>query len=369
MSFNRRSLLATGAAAGAFSLLGRGPSFAATPGPNVPANLIAAAKKEGQINVIALPRDWANWGVSMDRFQELYGLKLDNANPDGSSAEELQAIRSLKGQKRAPDVVDVGPAFAISGAKEGLYAPYKVATWKEIPNDVKHPDGLWYGDYYGVASFAVNKSVVKTTPMTWADLKKPEYKGMIALNGNPLSAGAAIGAVYAAAIANGGSFDNINPGIEFFGELARLGNLNPAVATPATLVAGQTPIVINWDYLSLGYKQANADKANIEVLVPKEARPFGNYYCQAISKFAPNPNAAKLWMEYVYSDEGQLAFLGGFAHPIRFDALVAAGKVPEAVMKTLPPAEGYKGVKFPTPDQAAKAKKDLTDNWPKVVKI
>jgi putative spermidine/putrescine transport system substrate-binding protein len=124
MSFNRRSLLATGAAAGAFSLLGRGPSFAATPGPNVPANLIAAAKKEGQINVIALPRDWANWGVSMDRFQELYGLKLDNANPDGSSAEELQAIRSLKGQKRAPDVVDVGPAFAISGAKEGLYAPY-----------------------------------------------------------------------------------------------------------------------------------------------------------------------------------------------------------------------------------------------------
>ncbi|MCW3474345.1 ABC transporter substrate-binding protein [Limobrevibacterium gyesilva] len=367
MTFDRRFILKSGLAVASTSLFGTGRAFAA--GPNVPAALAAAAKKEGQINVIALPRDWANWGVTMDRFQALYGVKLDSANPDGSSAEELQAIRSLKNQQRAPDVVDVGPAFAISGTKEKLYAPYKVATWNEIPDDVKHKDGFWYGDYYGVTSFAVNKSVVKNVPQTWADLKKPEYKGMIALNGNPLAAGAAIGAVYAAALANGGSFDNINPGIEFFGELAKLGNLNPAAATPASLVAGQTPIALNWDYLSLGYKKANEGKVDIDVLVPRDAPPFGNYYCMAISAYAPHPNTAKLWMEYVYSDEGQLAFLGGFAHPIRFNSLVAAGKVPDAVLKTLPPAEAYKNIKFATPDQADKAKKALTDNWPRVVKI
>jgi putative spermidine/putrescine transport system substrate-binding protein len=176
--------------------------------------------------------------------------------------------------------------------------------------------------------------------------------------------------VFAAALANGGSFDNIEPGIDFFGELAKLGNLNPAAATgPAPLVAGQTPIVINWDYLSLGYKKANADKVEIEVLVPKEAPPFGNYYCQAISAYAPHPNTAKLWMEYVYSDEGQLNFLGGFAHPIRFNSLVAAGKVPPELLAQLPPADAYKGIKFANPEQTDKAKKAIVDNWPRVVKI
>ena len=372
MSFDRRLLLKSGFAAASASLLGSGlqrSALAATPGPNVPAALAAAAKKEGQLNVITLPRDWANWGVTMDRFQELYGVKLDDANPDGSSAEELQAIRSLKSQKRAPDVVDVGPAFAVSGFKEKLYAPYKVATWADIPADVKEVGGHYYGDYFGVSCFAANKSVVKTMPMTWADLKKPEYKGMIALNGSPLSAGAAIGAVFAAALANGGSFDNVLPGVEFFGELAKLGNFSPSKAGAASLVAGQTPITIDWDYLSLGYRQANASKVEIEVVVPKEAKAYGNYYCQAISAYAPHPNTAKLWMEYVYSDEGQLAFLGGFAHPIRFEAMVAAGKIPEAVLKTLPPAEAYKGIKFATLDQQEKAKKVIADAWPRLVQI
>ncbi|HEX3350022.1 MAG TPA: extracellular solute-binding protein [Acetobacteraceae bacterium] len=342
---------------------------AGKPGPDVPATLVAAAKKEGQINVITLPRDWANWGTTMDRFQELYGVKLDDANPDGSSAEELQAIRSLKSQSRAPDVVDVGPSFALAGVKEKLFAPYKVKYWNEIPSDVKDASGFWYGDYFGVECFAVNTDVAKTVPQTWADLKKPEYKGMIAMNGNPLGAGAAFGAVFAAALANGGSYDNIEPGINFFGELAKLGNLNPAVATPASLIAGQTPIVINWDYLSLGYKKQAQGKAKIEVLVPREAPPFGNFYCQAISAYAPHPGTAKLWMEYVYSDEGQLNFLGGYAHPIRFNALVAAGKVPQEMLASLPPADAYKNVKFATQEQSAKAQAALKDLWPRVVKI
>jgi putative spermidine/putrescine transport system substrate-binding protein len=371
MKFNRRSVLKAGfGMAGAGFANGYGLRGAlAADGPPMPAGLIEEAKKEGLINVITLPRDWANWGVTMDRFQKLYGVKLEDANPDGSSAEELQAIRSLKSQSRAPDVVDVGPSFAQIGTKEKLFAPYKVAAWNEIPDDVKHPDGLWYADYFGVESFAVNTGVAKTAPQTWADLKKPEYKGMIAMNGNPLGAGAAFGAVFAAALANGGSYDDIGPGVEFFGELAKLGNLNPAVASPASLIAGQTPVVINWDYLSLGYQKQADGKAEIQVLVPKEAPPYGNFYCQAISAYAPHPNTAKLWMEYVYSDEGQLAFLGGFAHPIRFNALVAAGKAPEALLKSLPPAEAYKNVKFATQEQAAKAQKTLADMWPRVVKI
>ncbi len=370
MAFDRRRLLQAGlgvAGAGLTGLGGLRQALAAEAG--MPPALVAAAKKEGQINVIALPRDWANWGATMDAYQKLFGMKLDSANPDGSSAEELQAIRSLKSQARAPDVVDVGPAFALTGAAQKLFQPYKVPSWADIPAAVKDPSGLWYGDYFGVEAFAVNTGVAKTVPQSWADLKKPEYKGMIALNGNPLGAAAAFGAVFAAALANGGSYDNIAPGVEFFGELAKLGNLNPAAASPASLIAGQTPIVINWDYLSLGYRKQAAGKANIEVLVPKEATPYGNFYCMAISAYAPHPEAAKLWMDYVYSDAGQLAFLGGFAHPIRFNAMVAAGKIPEAVLKTLPPADAYKDVKFATQAQAAKAQKVVTDMWPRVVKI
>lgn len=364
-TFSRRNALKLTAAAG---LVGAGFGGRQALAGSMPA-LEAAAKAEGALNVITLPRDWANYGLLMDNFEKLYGVKIDDANPDGSSAEELQAIRSLKSQSRAPDVVDVGPAFALTGTAEKLFQPYKVATWNEIPAEVKNADGMWYGDYFGVVSFGANMSVVKNMPRTWADLLKPEYKGMVALNGNPLGAGAAFGAVFAAALGNGGSYDNIAPGIEFFGKLNAAGNYNPVKGTTASLTSGQTPILINWDYLNLAIKDGAKGKVDIQVVLPEQAPPFGNYYCQAISAFAPHPNNAKLWMEYLYSDEGQLAFLGGFAHPIRFNAMVAAGKIPADVLKNLPSADAYKAVKFATDAQSSAAKKALADMWPKVVKL
>lgn len=331
--------------------------------------LAAAAKSEGALNVITLPRDWANYGYLMDTFQKTHGITIDDANPDGTSAEELQAIRSLKHQSRAPDAVDIGPSFAISGTAEKLFQPYKVATWDSIPAELKDADGMWYGDYFGVSSFGVNTGVVKNPPKTWADLLKPEYKGMVAIGGSPLKAGEAFGSVFAAALANGGSFDNIAPGIEFFGKLNAAGNFNPVKADTGTLVTGQTPIVVKWDYLNLAIRDGAAGKANILVTLPEEAPPFGNYYCQAISAFAPHPNAAKLWMEYLYSDEGQLGFLVGYAHPIRFNALVAAGKVPAEMLAKLPSPDAYKAVKFASQAQTDAAKKTLADMWPKAVKF
>jgi putative spermidine/putrescine transport system substrate-binding protein len=226
-----------------------------------------------------------------------------------------------------------------------------------------------YGDYFGVTSFAVNTGVVKNVPMTWADLLKPEYKGMVAIGGSPLKAGEAFGSVYAAALASGGSFDNIAPGIEFFGKLNEMGNFNPVKADTGTVVTGQTPIAIKWDYLNLAIRDGAAGKADIKVLLPEGAPPFGNFYAQAISAFAPHPNAAKLWMEYLYSDEGQLGFLAGYAHPIRFNALLAAGKVPAELLAKLPSPAAYKAVTFASQEQSNAAKKVLADMWPKVVKL
>lgn len=366
----RREWLKLSAAAGvgAAGIGGLGRSAVAAAADFPPA-LVAAAKKEGRLNIIAVPRDWANYGTIIDGYTKEFGIHIVDSNPYGSSGAELQAIRSLKSQARAPDTVDVGPSFALTGTKEKLFQPYKVATWDEIPDEMKDPDGHWYGDYYGVISFGVNRNVSKHVPETWADLKKPEYKGMVALNGNPLSAASAFNAVIAAALANGGSVDDIEPGIEFFAELAKIGNYIPVTALPATLIGGQTPVAIDWDYLNLADKKNGAGKAEITVVVAEGAPPCGSYYCQAISAYAPHPNAAKLWEEYLYSDTGQLAFLAGFAHPVRFNALVKAGKVPEALMKDLPPAAAYQKAQFPTQAQAKKATDTLTKLWARKVKV
>ena len=331
--------------------------------------LIAAAKKDGGLNTIALPPDWANYRKMISEFERLYGIRIHNASPDASSAQELQAVRSLKGQSRGPDVVDVGPSFALIGAAEGLFQPYKVSTWSSIPDNMKDAGGLWYGDYFGVETFGVNRSVVKNAPRSWNDLLKSEYKGMVTLNGSPLGAGAAFGAVFAASLANGGSLDDIGPGIEFFAKLAKAGNFNPSSATSASLVSGQTPIVVNWDYLNLAQANKNKGMVQIDTVIAEGAAPYGGYYCQAISKYAPNLKAAQLWQEFVYSDAGQLIYLEGYAHPARFSDMVSRGVVPEKMLKELPPAAPYKQVQFPNKAQTEKAQNLLKSEWTKMVKV
>ncbi|WP_045683581.1 ABC transporter substrate-binding protein [Martelella endophytica] len=356
--FGRRHFLTLSAAAIAFATALPGISAAA----DFDQALVDAAKGEGTLNSIALPPDWANYGKMISTFEEKFGLKVNNQSPNASSAQELQAIRSTKGQSRAVDVVDVGSSFALAGTKEGLFEPYKVSTWDSIPAEMKDADGNWYGDYFGVISFVVNTNIVKNVPQSWSDLLKPEYKGQIALNGSPMGAAAAFSGVWAASLANGGSLDDIEPGIKFFAELSKSGNFIPVDATPATLQSGQTPIVIDWDYLNLGYQKQFASTTPLQVVIPSDG-VFGNYYAQAISAFAANPSAAKLWEEFVYSDEGQLIYLEGFAHPARFNDMVERGVIPEELMNALPPAEPYQQVKFPNSDQSEKAQSTLQANW------
>lgn len=330
------------------------------------AKLIAAAKKEGHLNTIALPRDWANYGEIMDTFHSQYGLAITDANPDGSSAQENQAVVSLKGQSRAPDCVDVSPSFAAKGKQQGLYAPYKVSTWSSITGNMKDAAGYWAGDYWGVQSFLTVKSVVKEAPKDWADLLSPKLKGMVAIDGDPRQAGDAFAAVMAASLANGGSLDNIEPGINFFAKLKKMGNFNPTDAYPANIAKGATPIAIKWDYLNLATRDELKNNPATTVTIPKSG-VYGGYYCQAISASAPNPNAARLWMEYLYSDQGQLLFLKGYTHPARYQDLVARGKVPASLAKRLPPASAYKNVKFASLAQIAAASKLLQEQWgPKV---
>lgn len=327
--------------------------------------LIAAAKDEGRINTIALPPDWANYGEVMQAFQTKYGLRLTNASPNASSAEENEAVKALKGQDRAPDVLDVGPAFAAEGKADGLYAEYKNANWDTIPDNMKDAEGFWVGDYWGVVAFGANEKVVPA-PKAWADLKKPEYKGKVALNGDPRESGSALSGVTAAALANGGSLDDITAGVDFFAELKKMGNFIPVDATPATVASGQTPVTVDWDYLQIAYGAEFEANVTWVVSVPTDG-VFGNFYCQAINAEAPHPFAARLWQEFLYSDEGQLLWLKGFTHPARFQDMSERGVIPQDLLDQLPPAQSYETVQFPTPEQSDKQSAQIAEQWgPKV---
>ena len=323
--------------------------------------LIAAAKAEGNLTTIALPHSWCGYGAVLTGFTTKYGIKINELNPDGSSQQEVDAIKANKANKgpAAPDVIDVGLAFGPQAKTDGLITPYKVATWDSIPATDKDADGAWYGDYYGVLSFEVNTAVVKTVPADWSDLLKPEYKNQVALAGDPTVSNQAISGVWAAGIATGGSLDNAQPGLDFFKKLNDAGNFVPVIGKTATVASGETPIRIAWTYNALGDKDTLAGNPPITVVVPTSGR-FGGMYVQAISAFAPHPNAAKLWEEYLYSDEGQNLWLKGYCNPIRYDDMVKKGTVDKTAQAKLPDTTG---ASLPTLDQITKATDVITKGW------
>jgi putative spermidine/putrescine transport system substrate-binding protein len=330
--------------------------------------LVAAAQAEGSLTTIALPHDWCNYGEAIETFKSKYGIAINELDPNAGSGDEIEAVKANMNNKgpQAPDVLDVGFGFGPQLVDEKLSMPYKVADWETIPADAKHPDGYWVGDYYGVLAFLVNTDVVTNVPQDWADLLKPEYKGQIALAGDPRVSNQAIMAVYAAALANGGSLDDVQPGLDFFAELNASGNLIPVISKGATLAKGETPIVIAWDYNALSWQQQFEGNPATEVVVPQTGI-IGGVYIQAISAYAPQPNAAKLWQEFLYSDEGQLIWLKGFCHPIRYNDLAARNVIPQEMADALPPADLYAKAVFPNLDQLSAAKEAITTQWDSVV--
>jgi putative spermidine/putrescine transport system substrate-binding protein len=320
--------------------------------------LVEAAKAEKELNVIALPPDWANYKEIIDTFSTKYGIKVNSAQPDANSQDEINAANQQKGKSTAPDVFDLGQAIAL--ANTNLFAPYKVATFDDIPAEFKDPDGTWVNDYGGYESVGYDSAKVPEIK-DFNDLLKPEFRGKVALNGDPTTASAAANGVLMAAIANGGSVDDIAPGVEFFVKLKQAGNFVPVDPTPATIESGQTPVVIDWDYLNA----AETKKVPTwKVFVPNNAL-VGGYYFQAINKDGPHPAAARLWQEFLYSDEGQNLFLKGLARPVRADAMEKAGTVDKTALDALPKVEGTPVIA--TDEQSKKNSDYLGANWSKVI--
>jgi len=341
---------------------------------SVPQDLVTACKKEGMLTIIATPPDWANYGEIFADFQLTSGVKINSLDPNAGSADELAAIEANKGNTgpQAPDIVDVGYAYGAQGIASGLYQPYKVSTWDKIPDTVlgipaKDPTGLWIGGYYGVMAIIVNTAVVQNVPTNWADLLKPEYAGQVALSGDPRTSNQAIQAVFAASLANGGSLDDAQPGLDWFNQLNQAGNFVPVIAKPGTITQGATPIAFFWDYNAFGYKDAAAGNPPETVIYPSPT--IASMYVQAISAYAPHPNCAKLWMEVLHSDEGQLAWMKGYAHGVQQADLEARGVIPADVSAKLPASSAFSSAVAPTPDQLTAALTLIKAGWMSTVGV
>jgi len=322
--------------------------------------LVKAAEAEGALNVIAVPPEWANYKGVLEKFKAKYPkIKVDEQGLDFNSQQEIDALNSQAGTDKAPDVLDLAPSIALANTK--LFAPYEVAAWADIPANLKEATGLWFSDYAGFTSIGCDANKV-AAPATVADMLKPEYKGMIALNGNPKSASAGLHGVVMAALANGGSADDISAGVKFFNDLNAAGNLLPVDPTPATIAAGQTPCVIDWEYNNAGLTADLKTKGiDWQVSVPSDAPPVASYYYQTINKEAPHPAAARLWEEFLYTPEAQNEWLKGFARPVLQDKMIADGTIDQAALDGLAKVSGTPVVL--TPAQQTAAGDYVNANW------
>lgn len=331
------------------------PAADATAVPTLDAmsQLIQAARAEGTIISYGLPDSWVNYGGLLQGFTATYGIVHYDTDMDSGTI-----ISTLMAETARPvaDITDLGLGFAKLVEDNNLSQPYQNANWAEIPDYAKDPQGRWSAAFYGVMAFLVNADKVTNVPLTWADLVKPEYAGTVCMK-NPRSSATAQMVVLAAAFANGGDETDVQPGLDYFKLLIDGNVLNGVSPSASNIQKGECPISLQWDFDALNNKSQNPNM-NLQVVIPSDGTVAG-LYIQFVTAGAPHANAAKLLLEYEYSDEGQLAYAQGFVHPIR-----ASVQLPAELLAQFPPAEAYSAVFFPTNyaalDQASIA---IADGW------
>jgi len=342
------------------SSTGAAPSVGASSGPDasaVIADLETKAKAEGALNSYGMPPDWTNFGAIWDKFLPKYNLT--HTDTDMSSAEEIQKFDAEKNNPVA-DQGDIGIQFGPVAVSSGTVQPYKPTGWDKIPDYAKDPDGNWMCWYTGTISFAVNTALVPNVPKSWADLKKPEYKGTIAIS-DPRNAAQGSMTVLAASFANGGSETNIDPGLKYFDDLNKAGNLTSVAPSKANVEKGEAKIAVLWDYNALPMRDDLASKSPavpIEVVIPSDGTTQAPY-CHIINKYSAHPNAAKLFREYILTDEAQILQAQKYARP-----LVKGVEIPADLAAKFPPEAEYGAVK-PIQDwkAAADAIARLATDW------
>ncbi|MDS2173892.1 MULTISPECIES: ABC transporter substrate-binding protein [unclassified Nesterenkonia] len=325
--------------------------------------LIEDAQAEGTFNAMGLYEDWANYGELLEAFSEKYDIEIVNDTSTGSSQDLINAVVNRQGQDNSLDYLDTGMSFAQQAAADELLAGYTPQTIDDIDEDLRSGDGTWINHLGGTIAIGCDTSRVPDCPEDFSDLLDPKYAGQVALPSDPTASEGAFMIVHAAAAANGGSFDDIEPGIEFFAELSEKGNLVPVEANAGTIETGETPIVLNWDYLLQPIADDLAEEADIdlEIHLPSDGQ-VASFYAASLNDDAPHPAVARLFFEFLFSDDGQNILLEGYVTPVRLDAMIEAGTVDQDALDALP-GEGAVDAPQPTLEQREANQAIVDEHW------
>jgi putative spermidine/putrescine transport system substrate-binding protein len=325
------------------------------------AGLAAACKAEGQLNVIALPHYWADYGTMIDKFKSTYGVKVDEADPEGSSQDEIDAANRLKGTNRSPDVFDIGLAVAAKYLGTGTFAPYKVRNWANNLGATAVPSAEYTPNYTGTMTIGYDGSLGTITKLD--DLLKPAFKGKVTINGDPLGSSAGMNSIYMVNAALGGTFDDVSPAVAWFKKLKDVGNFINVNPTEATIASGQTPVVMDNGYIAAGIaKKFAAAGRSWKTFTPASV---GSTYNSAISAWAPHPACARLWMEFSLGETGAAIWAGGGATPTLWTWMLKTKRAPAAGIAVI--GKSKVAAAAATAAQTTAARAYLKTAWPAAV--
>jgi len=321
-------------------------------------HVVAAVSILGSASVFAqnaicynCPPEWADWGSQLRAIKEKTGITVP---PDNKNSG--QTLAQLIAEKASPVAdMDYGVTFGIQAKKDNVTTPYMPTFWSEIPDGLKDADGHWFTIHTGTLGFMVNVDALKGKPVpkSWADLLKPEYRGLIGYL-DPSSA--FVGYVGAVAINNarGGSLDNFTPAIDYFKALKKNDPIVPKQTSYARVLSGEIAILLDYDFNA--YRAKHKDKANVEFVIPAEGTVVVPYVMSLVAK-GPNAANAKKALDFVVSNDGQAIWANAFLRPVRSSTISK-----EAQAKFLPASE-YARAKTVDYPRMAEAQKAFSDRY------
>jgi len=258
------------------------------------------------------PPQWADWASMLKAIEEKVGVKMPHDNKNSG-----QTLSQLLAEKDSPvaDVAYYGVTTGIKAANEGVAAAYKPKGFEDIDDGLKHPDGKWFTIHYGSLGLFVNVDALAGAPVPacWADLKKPEYNGMVGYL-DPSSAFVGYAGAVAVNQAFGGTLDNFDPAIEYFQELARNNPIVPKQTSYARVVSGEIPILFDYDFNA--YRGKYTEDGNFEFVLPCEGTVVVPYVMSLVAN-GPKPEVGKKVLDFILSDEGQAIWTNAFLKPAR----------------------------------------------------
>ena len=303
------------------------------------------------------PPEWADWGTQLKAIKARTGVTVppDNKN-SGQSLAQLSAERASP----VADVTYLGVTFAIQAQKDGLLGTYQPAGWKDIPDGLKDPAGHWFTIHSGTLGFMVNVDALggKPVPKSWADLLKPEYKGLVGYL-DPASAFVGYVGAVAANQARGGTLENFGPGIDYFKALQKNEPIVPKQTAYARVLSGEIAILLDYDFNA--YRAKYKDGANVQFVIPAEGTVVVPYVMGTVAK-APHAADAKKVLDFVLSDEGQAIWAKAYLRPVR------AAAMPADVQARFLPASEYARAKTVDYGRMAAVQKAFSDRYLQDVK-